>query len=73
MKLQIKALRLKWLWRYSQEPQAYLGNVIKAKYGEENKWMTNDVSTPYVISLWWSIRIFWPFFEEEHNSEGRQW
>ena len=29
---QSKALRLKWLWRYSQEPQPYWGKVIQAKY-----------------------------------------
>ncbi|WMV25769.1 hypothetical protein MTR67_019154 [Solanum verrucosum] len=61
LKIQSKALRLKWLWRYSQEPQAYWGKVIKAIYGVENKWMTNEVSTPYGVSLWRSIRILWPF------------
>ncbi|KAF3621261.1 hypothetical protein T459_34875 [Capsicum annuum] len=49
LKLQSEALRLKWLWRYSQEPQAYWGKVIKAKYGEENKWVTKEVLTPYGV------------------------
>lgn len=63
LKLQNKALRLKWLWRYSQEPQAYGGKVIKAKYGEETKWMTKEILTPYGISLWRSIRILWPLLK----------
>lgn len=43
LKMQSKALRLKWLWRYSQQPQAYRGKAIKAKLGEENIWMTKEV------------------------------
>lgn len=34
--------------------------ATKAKYGDEDKWMTNEVSTPYGVSLWRSIRIMWP-------------
>ena len=60
---QSKALRLKWLWRYSQEPQPYWGKVIQAKYGEENKWMIKKVLTPYGVSLWKSFRILWPLFK----------
>lgn len=33
------------------------GKVINAKY-EENKWMTKEVTTPYGVSLWRSIRVF---------------
>lgn len=33
------------------------GKIIKAKYGEENKWMTKEVFTPYDASLWLSIRV----------------
>ncbi|CAN4092707.1 unnamed protein product [Withania somnifera] len=56
LKLQSKALRVKWLWRYSQETQAYWSKVIKAKYRKENRWMTKEVHTPYVVGLWRSIR-----------------
>ncbi|KAG5594947.1 hypothetical protein H5410_036179 [Solanum commersonii] len=31
--------------------------VFQAKYGEENKWMTKEVLTPYGVSLWQSIGI----------------
>ncbi|WMV38553.1 hypothetical protein MTR67_031938 [Solanum verrucosum] len=67
LKLQSKALRLKWLWRYSQEPQAYWSKVIKIKYGEEDRWMTKEVNTPYGVSVWRSIRVLWPFMKK-HTS-----
>ncbi|WMV10595.1 hypothetical protein MTR67_003980 [Solanum verrucosum] len=62
-----KALRLKWLWRYSQEPQAYWSKVIKIKYGEEDRWMTKEVNTPYGVSVWRSIRVLWPFMKKHTN------
>lgn len=67
LKLQSKALRLKWLWRYSQEPQAYWRKVIKIKYGEEDRWMTKEVNTPYGVSVWRSIRVLWPFMKKHTN------
>jgi len=36
LKHQGKALKIKWLWRYAQEPQTLWGSVIKSKYGEED-------------------------------------
>nr|XP_009800410.1 PREDICTED: uncharacterized protein LOC104246308 [Nicotiana sylvestris]XP_016445624.1 PREDICTED: uncharacterized protein LOC107770805 [Nicotiana tabacum] len=38
LKNQRKTLKMKWLWRYSQELQTLWSKVIKAKYGEENNW-----------------------------------
>lgn len=62
-----KALKMKWLWRYSQEPQALWGNVIKAKYGEEDNWTTKEVNTAYGVSLWRSIRSLWPILKNNSS------
>ncbi|XP_075078119.1 uncharacterized protein LOC142164283 [Nicotiana tabacum] len=59
LKIQSKALRMKWLWRLSNEDQLLWGNNIKAKYGQEDKWMTKEVTTPYRFSPWRSIRSMW--------------
>ncbi|KAF3623297.1 hypothetical protein FXO37_31917 [Capsicum annuum] len=55
-----KALRLKWLWRYSQDPETLRSKVIKAKYEVEDNWMTKPVNSAYGVSLWRSIRVLWP-------------
>ena len=67
LKKQSKTLRLNWLWRYSQEPQPYWEKVIQAKYGEENKWMTKEVLTP-----WKSINLV-ASLKEQYNHQGRKW
>lgn len=54
-----KSLKLKQLWRYSQDPQSLWSKVIKAKYEVEDNWMTKPVNLAYG-SLWRSIRVLWP-------------
>lgn len=54
-----KALRMKWLWKYANEKQRSWGKVIEAKYEEEDRWMTKEVTTPYGVNLWRSIRSLW--------------
>lgn len=54
LKMQSKALKLKWLWRYTKEDQMLWRRAINAKY-EEDKWMTKEINTPYGLSLWRSI------------------
>ncbi|KAG5615657.1 hypothetical protein H5410_015481 [Solanum commersonii] len=39
-----------------------LGKVIQEEYGEENKWTTKEVLTPWG-SLWKSIKILWPLLK----------
>ncbi|WMV13603.1 hypothetical protein MTR67_006988 [Solanum verrucosum] len=39
--------------------------VIKSKYEELNTWVTKEVNTPYDISLWKSIRIFWQILSNQ--------
>ncbi|KAG5620177.1 hypothetical protein H5410_005395 [Solanum commersonii] len=63
MKNQSKALRMKWLWKYSNDNQKLWGSVIKAKYEESDSWMTKEVTTPYGVSLWKSIRELWNEFK----------
>ena len=67
LKNQSKALRIKWLWKYSKEPQSLWGKVIKAKYGEENNWVSKKVRTSYGVSVWKSIRELWPIMKN-HSS-----
>ncbi|WMV40244.1 hypothetical protein MTR67_033629 [Solanum verrucosum] len=63
MKNQSKALRMKWLWKYSNDNKNLWGSVIKAKYEESDSWMTKEVITPYGVSLWKSIRELWNEFK----------
>lgn len=41
--------------------------VISAKYDDEDMWMTKEVTTPYGVSLWRSIRGLW----DEVNSNAK--
>ncbi|WMV26185.1 hypothetical protein MTR67_019570 [Solanum verrucosum] len=63
LKNQSKALRMRWLWKYSNENRSLWVRVIKAKYEENDNWMTKEVTTPYGVSLWKSIRILWNEFK----------
>lgn len=55
LEFQNKALKMKWLWKYTQEDHMLWG-AIKGKYEEEDSWMTKEVNIPYEVSLWRSIR-----------------
>lgn len=59
LKLQSKALRMNWLWKYANDNQMLWERVIGAKYAVEDKWMTKKVTTPYGMSRWRSIRAEW--------------
>lgn len=59
LKNQSKALKVKWLWRYSQELQTLWSSIIKIKYGELDSWVSKEVTTPYGVSLWRIIRSYW--------------
>lgn len=63
LKIQSKALRIKWLWKYSNENQSLWRNVISATYEEEQNWMTKEITTRYGVSLWRSIRALWNEFK----------
>ncbi|WMV22465.1 hypothetical protein MTR67_015850 [Solanum verrucosum] len=38
---------MKWLWKFANEDNMLWKEVITAKYGMEDKWMTKMISTPY--------------------------
>ncbi|WMV36653.1 hypothetical protein MTR67_030038 [Solanum verrucosum] len=57
---------MKWLWKYANGNQLLWERVIEAKYIPEDKWMTKEVTTPYGVSLWRSIRNLW---DEVKNSK----
>ncbi|WMV59186.1 hypothetical protein MTR67_052571 [Solanum verrucosum] len=60
LKNQSKALKLKWLWRYAHEPHSMWSKVIKLKYGEMDSWVTKEATNPYGVTVWRSIRNWWP-------------
>ncbi|KAG5577258.1 hypothetical protein H5410_057392 [Solanum commersonii] len=62
-KNQSKTLRMKWLWKYSNDNQNLWGTIINAKYEESDSWMTQEVTTPYGVSLWKSVRKLWNEFK----------
>lgn len=45
---------------------------MEAKYEEEDRWMTKEVTTPYGVNIWRSIRNLWnelkSFFSIKVNS-----
>lgn len=43
LKLQSKALSMKWLWKYANNNQMLWRKVIRAKYEEEDNWITKEV------------------------------
>ena len=47
---------MKWLWRYAGEERALWKEVIVAKYGEIKPWCTENVSEPYGVGVWRTIR-----------------
>ncbi|WMV60154.1 hypothetical protein MTR67_053539 [Solanum verrucosum] len=69
LKLQSKALSMKWLWKYANNNQMLWREVIGAKYEKEDNWITKEVTTPYGVSLWRSIRSLWN--EVKSNSKAK--
>ncbi|WMV38389.1 hypothetical protein MTR67_031774 [Solanum verrucosum] len=69
LKLQSKALSMKWLWKYANNNQMLWRKVIGAKYEEEDNWITKEVTTPYGASLWRSIKSLWN--EVKSNSKAK--
>lgn len=65
LKNQSKAPKVKLQWRYSQESQTLKCSVIKTKYEELDNWVSKEVTTPYGVSLWRSIRSYWPFLRNQ--------
>ncbi|WMV24198.1 hypothetical protein MTR67_017583 [Solanum verrucosum] len=59
LKHQGKALKIKWLWRYAQEPQTLWGSVIKSKYGEEDCRVSKEVTTPYGVNQHNTVAEMW--------------
>lgn len=51
---------MKWLWKFTNEEGVLWRDVITAKYGMEDRWMTKMVSTPYNCIVWRAIRNLWP-------------
>ncbi|WMV37031.1 hypothetical protein MTR67_030416 [Solanum verrucosum] len=53
----LDSIRRKFLWQGNKD------RVLKAKYEENDNWMIKEVTTPYGVSLWKSIRILWNEFK----------
>ena len=54
---------MKWLWKYSNMNYTLQRNVINAKHEEEDHWMMKEITTPYGVGLWRSIRTLWSEFK----------
>lgn len=60
LSIQNKSLMMKWLWKFASPEEALWKEVIRTKYGMQDRWMTEDETTPYNCSVWRSIRNLWP-------------
>ena len=55
-----KALLCKWSWRFANEREVFWNQVIKGKYGEEQKgWCSKEVKGGYGVGLWKAFRKEW--------------
>jgi len=71
MKFQNQSLMMKWLWKFSSAENSLWKEVIAAKYGMRDKWMTTEVASPYGSSVWRSIRDLWDLvLERSHCKLG---
>lgn len=68
----MNAFLMKWLWRYVKEEQAFWREVIQCKYGQDNQWCTNEVTTLYGVLAWRTIRSLWNKLAE-HMKLNRKW
>uniref|UniRef100_A0A0V0IE94 Putative ovule protein n=1 Tax=Solanum chacoense TaxID=4108 RepID=A0A0V0IE94_SOLCH len=59
MKFQNQSLMMKWLWKFASAENSLWKEVIAAKYGMRDKWMTTKVTSPYGSSVWRSISDLW--------------
>ncbi|XP_019257785.1 PREDICTED: uncharacterized protein LOC109236002 [Nicotiana attenuata] len=64
LRLHNKSLLMKWLWRFGREDETLWRQVIIEKYGLEGQWIPRAVTTTYGVSVWRSIRAYWPLFAE---------
>ena len=65
-----QALLGKWLWRYEIKTTHLWRWVIETKYGNDwEGWRTKEVSNPYGVSLWRTIRQGWPAFSKSIQFE----
>lgn len=64
LRRQNDSLLMKWLWRCSEEDQALWKEIIKVKYGENNRWCSNTTSTPYGSGACRTIRDILPKIEK---------
>jgi len=65
LKVQNESLLRKWLCRYINEERTLWKEVIVAKYGELNPWVSETVSMPYGWGVRRSIRALWDSMGEE--------
>ncbi|KAG5615710.1 hypothetical protein H5410_015534 [Solanum commersonii] len=59
LRIHNECLLMIWLWRYVEEEHALWREVMHHKYGQDSQWCTNEVTIPYGVSTWKTIRSFW--------------
>ncbi|KAG5630766.1 hypothetical protein H5410_002483 [Solanum commersonii] len=59
-----------WLWRCVEEEHALWREVIHHKYSQDSRWCTNEVTIPYGVSTWKTIRSFGPNYGKHQTRIG---
>lgn len=59
MKFLNQSLLMKWLWKFASAKNSLQKEVIAAKYGMRDQWMTTELASPYGSSVWRSISDLW--------------
>lgn len=59
-----KRMTMKWLWRYNLGEAGLCKDVIIAKHGRLNQWITDITTPPYGVGLWKGIRMLKDTFDQ---------
>ncbi|CAN4081666.1 unnamed protein product [Withania somnifera] len=65
LKLQNQSLIIKWLWKFGTRNNMLWKEVICAKYGMEDNWITNMVNIPYSCAFWRAIMNLCPMMKAQ--------
>ncbi|KAG5608831.1 hypothetical protein H5410_020112 [Solanum commersonii] len=56
-----KSLMMKWLWKFASPEEALGKEVIRSKYGMQDRWMTEEAQDATVAELWtgkgWNLHL----------------
>lgn len=55
-----QSLLSKWLWGSVSGEQSLWKEVIASRYTMKDLWITKEATSPYVVGLWKTVKIWWP-------------